>query len=453
MSASEFVSETFGRFRAPNEHVNAIVVVLQDRALQSAARVDRALASGAALPLAGVPVAVKDHVFVAGAPATNGSRTLADFVPGETCLAVRRLENAGAVVVGKTNNPEFCYSGSSASPVFGTTRNPWNLTRSPGGSSGGSAAAVAAGMVPLAVGTDGGGSIRTPAAFCGVVGCKPTRGIVPTRPGFRGWPSLSVHGPMAANVADAALMLQVMAGLDPSDPVSVPFSPVVNGLAGHVDRGIDVERPLNHLRVGYCVDLVGDRSHPHVASLVDHALEACEDLGAELHEITRPFDMELEKIWRTIARAESYASEGSYLGHPDLTPTSQSVLEEGAAVSAREYLDAQERRVDLLRRCTRIFASIDVLLMTGQPVVAPPIQPLGGQDVGTGSLVPNVIANLTGQPAVAIPVGITPCGLPAGVQILAPRFRDHLAIGVAATLEGALEASGRWLPGKPAGIP
>ncbi|HXY44226.1 MAG TPA: amidase, partial [Acidimicrobiales bacterium] len=179
-SATEVTEAALARIAEVDRHLGAFTVVLAERALEQARAVDRRRSGDSDLRLAGVPVAVKDHVWLAGAPATNGSRVLANFLPSEDCVAVERLMQAGAVVVGKTNNPEFCYRGDTDSPLWGLTRNPFDLERTPGGSSGGSGVAVATGMAALAVGTDGGGSIRGPSAFCGTVGHKPTHGLVPT---------------------------------------------------------------------------------------------------------------------------------------------------------------------------------------------------------------------------------------------------------------------------------
>ncbi|HZZ95694.1 MAG TPA: amidase, partial [Jatrophihabitantaceae bacterium] len=213
--AVDVVQAALDRIAATDGPINAFTVVTTDLALAAAAEVDAGVRHG---PLAGVPISVKDHVWARGLPATNGSRALATFVPDEDCVCVARLVDAGAVIVGKTNNPEFCYRGVTDNALHGTTRNPYNLDRTSGGSSGGAAASVAAGMVPLAVGTDGGGSIRIPSAFCGTYGLKPTFGLVPKMPGFRGWPTLSVTGPIAASVRDLALALSVMAGASAADP-------------------------------------------------------------------------------------------------------------------------------------------------------------------------------------------------------------------------------------------
>ena len=219
--------------RAHADPHNAFTVITPDLARDAAAAVDAGRVQG---PLAGVPISVKDHVWLAGQPATNGSRALREFVPGESAVCVDRLLAAGAVVIGKTNNPEFCYRGTTDNELFGVTVNPRDPTRTSGGSSGGAAASVAAGVVPLAVGTDGGGSIRIPSAFCGTYGLKPSFGVVPKMPGFAGWPTLSVTGPIATSVRDLELALSVMAGPDPADWLSGPsLDPAPASAAG---RGV-----------------------------------------------------------------------------------------------------------------------------------------------------------------------------------------------------------------------
>ena len=198
ISPVELLDQALATIASKDPEINAFTVVLEEEARATARRLERDPQG----PLAGVPIAIKDHVWMRGAPATNGSLALRDFVPTEDCACVARLREAGAVIVGKTNNPEFCYRGITDNALYGLTRNPRSLDRTPGGSSGGSGAAVAAGMVPFALGTDGGGSIRIPASFCGIVGLKPSFGLVPKLPGFRGWPTLSVDGPLATTVRD-----------------------------------------------------------------------------------------------------------------------------------------------------------------------------------------------------------------------------------------------------------
>jgi len=222
----DVVTEALTRIHELQPALNAFTVVLDDSALASARDADESVRQGGPLPaLLGVPVSVKDHIWMTDTPATNGSLLLRDFVPTEDAVPVARLRAAGAVVVGKTNNPEFCYRGFTDNLVFGLTRNPWDLERTPGGSSGGAGASVAAGMTAVALGTDGGGSVRIPASFCGVVGHKPTFGLVPKEPGFKGWKTLSVDGPLARSVRDAALMLSVIAGPAAADDMSYPGPP------------------------------------------------------------------------------------------------------------------------------------------------------------------------------------------------------------------------------------
>ena len=222
-TAAEVVDEALDRIAGANGALNAFCQVRPQAARAAAAAVDARVAAGTDPgPLAGVPLAVKDVIWEAGVEATDGSRSLVGFVPGESATVVRRLVDAGAVVVGRTNVPEFCYRGFCVNDLYGATSNPWDLGRTTGGSSGGSAAAVAAGLVPLAIGTDGGGSIRIPSSFCGVTGIKPTYGVVPREPQWPGWLTLTHLGPIAFTVEDCALMLSVMAGPDGRDPMSLP---------------------------------------------------------------------------------------------------------------------------------------------------------------------------------------------------------------------------------------
>ena len=225
--------------------------------------------------------------------------------PTQDCVCVERLVSAGAVVVGKTNNPEFCYRGTTSNAIYGTTRNPRDPTRTAGGSSGGAAASVAAGMVPLAVGTDGGGSIRIPSAFCGVYGIKPTFGLVPKLPGFRGWPTLSVTGPIAASVRDLALALSVMAGPSPLDPLSYP-SPATDYVAAVRDPG------WHGLRVAASEDMGFAAVDPDVRAAFRAAVEAIRASGVPVDD-AHPDVVDPGPLWDAIALPEGYASEGPLL--------------------------------------------------------------------------------------------------------------------------------------------
>ncbi len=248
--ARAVVDECLDRIAELNGTINAFCEVRPAAARAAADAVDAIVAAGGDPgPLAGVPIAVKDVIWEQGVESTDGSRSLLGFVPTESATVVTRLVRAGAVVVGRTNQPEFCYRGISENELYGRTSNPWDVSRVPGGSSGGSAAAVAAGLVPIAIGTDGGGSIRIPSSFCGVAGIKPTFGLVPREPQLPGWFSLTHVGPIAFTVADCALMLSVMAGPDPLDPISLP--PLGSDLAAAGRNDGD----LHGLRIAYSEDL------------------------------------------------------------------------------------------------------------------------------------------------------------------------------------------------------
>ena len=420
--------------RAAADTNNAFTLLTDEVALAQAAEVDAGTRSG---PLAGVPVSVKDHVWLAGVPATNGSRALADFVPRESAVCVDRLVRAGAIVIGKTNNPEFCYRGITDNDLFGTTTNPRDPTRTAGGSSGGAAASVAAGIVPLAVGTDGGGSIRIPSAFCGVYGIKPTFGLVPKLPGFRGWTTLSVTGPIAASVRDLALALDVMAGPHPADWLSFP---------GRGDfRAAVADATWDGLRVGYCADFapVDDDVRGAFAA----GLDAIAGAGAQLVAARVPRDDPLP-LWDAIALPEGYASEGGVVeAHPDLVGADAAEITlAGKGVSARDYLDAQENRTDYARRWAGVFADVDVVLMPAMPTTAFPIGALRPESIA-GDPVPDGFdtwcalaapANLAGLPSACVPIGTGSDGLPVAAQIMGARWTDATVLRSAALLDAAV---------------
>jgi Asp-tRNA(Asn)/Glu-tRNA(Gln) amidotransferase A subunit family amidase len=411
--------------------VNAFTVVLADEARARAREVERALGAGDDPgPLAGVPVAVKDHVWMRGAPATNGSLALADFVPDEDCACVARLRAAGAVIVGKTNNPEFCYRGITENALFGPTRNPWDLERTPGGSSGGSAAAVAAGMVPLAVGTDGGGSIRIPASFCGVAGHKPTFGLVPKEPGFKGWKTLSVDGPLARTVSELARMLAVMAGPSRADDMTWPVP--VGDLVGAAERA-----EVSGRRVAFSADL------------------GFAPVERDVREAAPP-PLEPTAMWNTIAVAEGYASEGPLLGRweAQMTEGTAELVRAGERISAGEYVDAQHERARYTRAWAEFFASHDLLLTPTMQLTAFPVGVLSPAEIDGRPLDPFFDdwctfcypANLTGQPAASVPIGFGDGGLPVGLQIIGRRWEDAAVLGAAAAAERAMPWADAWPP-------
>ncbi len=347
VSSLELVERSLAVIEERDGDVNAFTVVLADQARATAREADAR--RGEELPLLGVPVSVKDHIWLAGAPATNGSRALADFVPDVDAVPVSRLKAAGAVVVGKTNNPEFCYRGYTDNDLFGLTRNPVALDRTPGGSSGGAGASVAYGATPIALGTDGGGSIRIPSAFCGVVGHKPTFGLVPKMPGFRGWPTLSVDGPLTRTVRDAALALSVMAGPSPQDDHSWPV-PVGDPVAA-VGQSVDWSK----IRVAVSEDLGWAPVEQSVRASFRAAVDALSDDGAQV-VATAPDAPYPTELWNHIALPEGFASEGPLLEKwgDAMTEGTREIVESGR-VSAQDYLDAQAERA-------RLHAALAVVL-------------------------------------------------------------------------------------------
>ena len=437
-SAVAVTTAALERVRGLDGDLNAFTVLLEERALSVAVAADALLARGSRLPLLGVPVSVKDHIWMTGTPATNGSLALRDFVPPEDNVAVARLRAAGAVIVGKTNNPEFCYRGFTDNAVFGPTRNPWDLGRTPGGSSGGAGASVAAGMTPMALGTDGGGSIRIPASFCGVVGHKPTFGLVPKDPGFPGWKTLSVDGPITRSVRDAALMLSVVAGPSPADDLTWPAldpASVIAAVSGDLD--------LEGLRIAWSEDMGGLPVDPAVRVVFRTALTVFEGLGCSLAE-AYPSVPHPTELWNTIACAEGFVSEGPYLeAYRDvMTPGTAEIIEAGRGTTAAQYIEAQHAKARYTRVWSEFFESYDVLLTPTMQLTAFPVGLLTPESIDGVPVDPFfddwctscLPANLAGLPATSVPAGLAD-GLPVGLQIMGPRWSDALTLKAAAAYE------------------
>jgi Asp-tRNA(Asn)/Glu-tRNA(Gln) amidotransferase A subunit family amidase len=439
-TATEAVTASLAAIEDRRTDLNALTEVFGEAALAAAAASDARLARGAGGALEGVPVTVKDHIWMAGVRATNGSLALADFVPPEDCVAVRRLRAAGAVIVGKTNNPEFCYRGITDNLVFGLTRNPRDLGRTPGGSSGGAGASVAAGLTHLALGTDGGGSIRIPASFCGVAGHKPSFGLVPKEPGFKGWKSLSVDGPLATSVRDAALMLSVLAGADPADDTTAPVD--VGDLVGPaVAPG-----SLQGVRVAYSADLGFAPVDAAVRSAFADAVSVLASLGATVTAAAPPTG-DPTALWNTIALAEGYASEGPLLAQwrDRMSPGIAELVEAGATITAGAYVDALHERNAYARVWSSFFADHDVLVTPTMQMTAFPVGQLRPATIEGRPVDPFfddwctlcLPANLAGLPATSVPAGLDGDGLPIGLQITGPRWSDARTLRVAAAYEAA----------------
>jgi Asp-tRNA(Asn)/Glu-tRNA(Gln) amidotransferase A subunit family amidase len=425
------VSEALERIAAVDAGIGAFTLVTAESAMAAAADVDRGERGG---PLAGVPISVKDHIWVAGLPATNGSRSLAEFVAPADCVCVSRLVAAGAIIVGKTNNPEFCYRGITDNELHGLTRNPVDPTRTTGGSSGGAAASVAGGMVPLALGTDGGGSIRIPSAFCGTHGIKPSFGLVPKMPGFRGWPTLSVTGPIATSVRDLALALSIMAGTSRLDPLSYAAPPT--------DYLQAVESPSwDGLRVAVSDNLGFAAIDPDVRATFRAAVDDIGNAGAQI-TADHPEPVDPLALWDSIALPEGYASEGPLVeASPELVGIDAAAITmAGAAFTARQYLDAQHNRATYSAMWEDFFDDYDVLLTPTMPVTAFDVGRLAPASID-GRPVPEsfdawcalaVPANLAGLPAASIPIGTGRDGLPVAMQIIGRRWADATVLRAAA---------------------
>lgn len=436
-------------------HLHSFCTPAAEQALAAAhaleARIMRGEAVGA---LAGVPVGIKDLILVQGLRTTFGSRLYADYVPAVDDIAVARLRAAGAIILGKTNAAEFGYGGIGHNPLFPTTRNPWNLERTSGGSSAGSAAAVAAGICPLALGSDGGGSVRLPAAFCGVVGIKPTMGRIPlwpgcrdeTLPGVSGWESIEHYGPLTRTVADAALFLSATVGPDPRDRWSLP------------DEGVRwndaaAAAPRAGLRMAWCPRWANLPVDPEVLALSAAAARRLGDcIGGNLEETASPFG-DLIGADRALIALETDMTglRRMAAGREDqLSRPLRALL--AMNWTARDFTDALTARKGAVNAMARFMESYDLILTPTAPLAAFPIDRNGPgaiagvpveDDAWSPCLYP---ANLTGQPAASVPAGWTRAGLPVGLQIMGRRLADELVIASAAAFERAAPWADRHPP-------
>jgi Asp-tRNA(Asn)/Glu-tRNA(Gln) amidotransferase A subunit family amidase len=431
-SAGSLVAESLERIERLDGPINAVVRTRGEDALADAAAIDGLVAEGIDPgPLAGLPLLVKDNEDVAGLPTTFGSLLREDAPPAERdCEVVARLRAAGAIVVGKTNLPEFAFEGFTANRLFGDTHDPWALDWSPGGSSGGSGAALAAGMAPLATGTDGGGSIRIPAAFCGLVGLKATNGLIGRDPA-PSWIDLSTKGPLAQSVADAALLLEVIRGPVPGDPTAAPaWSPRPDAW------------PARILAAPRMVDY-GPLPDP-IASLFDEALAALETAtGIVIEPVPPPFGEQIDEDWFTTVAVEELVWIGRQelaARGDDMTPYLREALELATAITPDEYIAARRRRFGFTRTLDELLGGDAVLVsptMCVEGFFADGRSP--GEDAGptAASAYNTQAANITGHPAMSVPAGRSPNGVPFGMQITGPRFADDLVLAVGSVWEAA----------------
>ncbi len=466
LDPAEVVAEHRARIEAQDRRIHAFLT-LNPAAEEEARAVARRVAAGERPPLAGVPFAVKDNLVTRGVRTTAGSRVLENFVPPYTATAVDRLRAAGAVLLGKTNLDEFAMGSSTEHSAFGPTRNPWDLKRVPGGSSGGSAAAVAAGMVPLALGSDTGGSIRQPAAYTGVLGFKPTYGRV-SRYGLIAYASsLDVVGPFARSVGDLAAAMEAIAGRDPKDATSLEAAPAFTEA---------LDRPVQGLRVAWVRETLGPGTDPGVREALERFAGVLEDLGLTVGEVGLP---ELEyalAAYYLVATSEASSNLARYDGtlYGARAPGEELVAAMkatraryfGAEVKRRIFMGtfalssgyyqayygrALRARAAIARAFERAFADYDLLLT---PTAPTPAFRLGEKLADPLSMyltdVNTVAANLAGLPALSLPAGFSR-GLPVGVQLLGPPLADERLLAVARAYERAAGGVFRRPPPPPQG--
>jgi aspartyl-tRNA(Asn)/glutamyl-tRNA(Gln) amidotransferase subunit A len=434
-SALELTSVALARIERFNPTLQAFITVTAERALAQARQADAEIAAGKYRgPLHGIPMAAKDLFYTRGVPTTGGSVIYQNFIPDSDAFAVARLEAAGAVMLGKTNLHELAYGITSANPHFGAVRNPWNTRHSPGGSSGGSGAAVATGMALAALGTDTGGSIRIPAAFCGTVGLKPTYGRVSRRGVLPLSWSLDHVGPLTNSVRDAALVLNAIAGHDPGDATSSRH-PVVDYVP---DEGCSVRG----LRVGFPENFFFERLDPEVELCVRGAIARLESLGADVKPVKLPDIAAMNAAGRMILLCEASA-----LMEPHLADRRQfgadvlALLDQGRLLPATDYIQAHRLRARMQQEFAQIGQDVDCVIAPTTPNVAPRVGDetvkLGGREedvrLATTRLVRSL--NLLGLPALSMPCGLSGEGLPVGLQIIGPPFEEALVLRVGAAME------------------
>ena len=437
LSPLEIMKAVLQRIEQLNPKVNAYCTIVAENALEQARQAEAKVMKKEKLgPLHGVPVSIKDVIFTRGIRTTAGSRIYESFVPQQDAIAVERLKSAGAIIIGKTNTAEFGWVAVTKNVLFGETRNPWNLERTPGGSSGGATAAVASGMGPLAIGTDGAGSIRIPSSFCGVFGLKPSFGRVPQYPSFPGWETLSHTGPIARTVADAALAMEIISGRDDRDLFALPET----GLRylSYLKQGI------RGLKVAWSRDLGYAAVDPQVLKVTEAAIKIFSALGCHV-ETASPEASCPEQTFSTIVatRLPAVLEDKMPEWRDKIGQALARFIDQHKDKSAKEYLDACFAQLAYWDKVRPFFEKYDLLLT---PTVAtPPFQLgiYGPKEIAGVKLTPlgwmafTYPFNLTGQPAATVPCGWTDDGLSIGLQIVGRRFDDLTVLKAAAAFEQA----------------
>ena len=431
---------------ALNPKLNAIVTLVADQARDRARQAETAVMKGEPLgPMHGLPIGVKDVTTTAGIRTTFASPLFKDYVPEEDAEAVRRLKAAGAIVLAKTNTPEFACGANTNNVLFGPTRNPWNPALSPAGSSGGSAVAVASGMLPIAQGTDFGCSIRIPAAFCGIVGLRPTPGLTPSYPMALAWDPGQLHGPLARDAEDAALMLNSLVGFSRISPISV--APPWQSALAELERSEEIKG----LRIAYVSDIADIGVESEIDTICRDAASALSKLGAQVEEIKfsvgdgrAPY-----QTWRgfwMVGQQYERLSQIEQFG-----PNLKGSVEAGLKLNAIDFAAAERTRHQVFLRFQQLFERYDILLTPAAPVKPYPVEQNFPDRINGRSfenyidwIAPAYLITLVSLPAATAPAGLSGDGLPVGMQIVAPRFEEPMILQVARQIHRASKVG--WPP-------
>ena len=428
VSAVEVLQAHLEQIDRVNPRVNAIVTLLPDQAEQAARTIDERLARGEDPgPLCGLPVAHKDLVITKGIRTTFGSPIYQDFIPDEDALIVDRLRAAGAITIGKTNTPEFGAGSQTFNEVFGETRNPYDLTKTCGGSSGGAAVSLACGMLPIADGSDTGGSLRNPAAFCNVVGFRPSPGRVPVWPNEMGWFPISVQGPMARTVEDVALMLSAIAGPDPRDPIAIPE-------AGNGFRQ-SLERDFQDTRIAWSADFGELPIDPHITQVMAPQIETFQNLGCQVAQ-GQPDFSDADEIFQVL-RAWAFELKFTPLLEKHREQIKETIIwnaEFGQSLTGPQISRAENLRTQLFQRVAKFMETHEFMIF---PVTQVPpfdlqqryIEEINGVKMQTyiDWMKSCYFITVTGLPAISVPCGFTTTGLPVGLQIVG-RHQDDWGV-------------------------
>ena len=437
ISPREVVEAVLERIEKVNPKVNAYCTVVPEMARETARRAEEKVMRGEVVgPLHGVPFSVKDLNLTKGVRTTFGSKIFEHFVPQEDGLIVERMKNAGAILIGKTNTPEFGAGANTYNSVFGATRNPWKPTHTCGGSSGGAAVALACGLGPLATGSDLGGSLRIPAAFCGVVGFRTTPGLIPIYPSLLAYDNLGVEGPMARTVGDAALMLSVAAGEDPRAPISFPSDPraFLSAAASPDIRG---------LKAAWSPDLKIIPVDQEVREVAGRAARRFQEMGCTVEEAEPDMQgvREIIYVTRSLRMLASHADKLEKW-REKMNPNLVWNIEQGFTLTPQRIAEAERERTNLYRRVREFFTRFDLLLT---PTVAVPPFPvemsypreISGKPLEnyTDWFLLTYAMTLTGYPAISIPCGFTREGFPVGLQIVGRKLSETTVLRAASAFE------------------